>query len=190
MLHTEDDAEILICDRSNGKIIYPIVYTEKERSEYSSAFVNNANWEIMIRTPVAKMCIRDSGYTVNHIFMVWCQGEADADKIYSGSQSAASYKSQTLNVFEYMKTVGVTDTVSYTHLPEETVTPTENPIQTSNPQSTPKADVERKVLYEEDFENCTVGDKASGNSTSVDAVSYTHLDVYKRQKSRNIDKIG
>lgn len=53
MLHTEDNAEILICDRSNGKIIYPTVYTERERSEYSSAFVNNANWEIMIRTPVA-----------------------------------------------------------------------------------------------------------------------------------------
>ena len=53
MLHTEDNAEILICDRSNGKIIYPTVYTERERSEYSSAFVNDANWEIMIRTPVA-----------------------------------------------------------------------------------------------------------------------------------------
>ena len=53
MLYTEDNAEILICDRSNGKIIYPTVYTERERSEYSSAFVNNANWEIMIRTPVA-----------------------------------------------------------------------------------------------------------------------------------------
>ena len=53
MLHTEDNAEILICDRSNGKIIYPTVYTERERSEYSSAFVNNANWEIMIRTPVS-----------------------------------------------------------------------------------------------------------------------------------------
>ena len=54
MLHTEDNAEILICDRSNGKIIYPTVYTERERSEYSSAFVNNANWEIMIRTPVVE----------------------------------------------------------------------------------------------------------------------------------------
>ena len=54
MLHTEDNAEIVTCDRSNGKIIYPTVYTERERSEYSSAFVNNANWEIMIRTPRVK----------------------------------------------------------------------------------------------------------------------------------------
>ena len=59
-------------------------------------------------------------------------------------------------------------TFTPTETPKETVAPTENPIQTSNPQSTPKADVEREVLYEENFENCTVGDKALGNSTSVD----------------------
>ena len=41
--------------------------------------------------------------------MVWCQGESDGDKLYSGSQSVETYKSNTLSVFSYMQEVGVTD---------------------------------------------------------------------------------
>ena len=41
--------------------------------------------------------------------MVWCQGEADGDKLQSGSQSIEGYKNSTLAVFNYMQEVGVTD---------------------------------------------------------------------------------
>jgi hypothetical protein len=41
--------------------------------------------------------------------MVWVQGEADADKLQTGSQTVDGYKSSTLSVFNYMKEVGVTD---------------------------------------------------------------------------------
>ena len=89
----------------------PIVGVQASRGGTNIGYWNTAAQknEAQSRLTAAKTYLEDNGYTVNHIFMVWCQGEADADKIYSGSQSAASYKSQTLNVFEYMKTVGVTD---------------------------------------------------------------------------------
>ena len=89
----------------------PIVGVQASRGGTNIGYWNTAAQknEAQLRLTAAKTYLEDNGYTVNHIFMVWCQGEADADKIYSGSQSAASYKSQTLNVFEYMKTVGVTD---------------------------------------------------------------------------------
>ena len=89
----------------------PIVGVQASRGGTNIGYWNTAAQknEAQSRLAAAKTYLEDNGYTVNHIFMVWCQGEADADKIYSGSQSAASYKSQTLNVFEYMKTVGVTD---------------------------------------------------------------------------------
>ena len=89
----------------------PIVGVQASRGGTNIGYWNTAAQknEAQSRLTAAKTYLEDNGYTVNHIFMVWCQGEADADKIYSGSQSAASYKSQTLNAFEYMKTVGVTD---------------------------------------------------------------------------------
>ena len=89
----------------------PIVGVQASRGGTNIGYWNTAAQknEAQSRLTIAKTYLEDNGYTVNHIFMVWCQGEADADKIYSGSQSAVSYKSQTLNVFEYMKTVGVTD---------------------------------------------------------------------------------
>ena len=89
----------------------PIVGAQASRGGTNIGYWNTVAQknEAQSRLTAAKTYLEDNGYTVNHIFMVWCQGEADADKIYSGSQSAASYKSQTLNVFEYMKTVGVTD---------------------------------------------------------------------------------
>ena len=49
ILNADNDSEILICDRSNGQVIYPAVYHEQKRSEYVSALVNNANWEVLIR---------------------------------------------------------------------------------------------------------------------------------------------
>ncbi len=65
--------------------------------------------EAKARLTAAKTYLEDNGYTINRIFMVWCQGESDGDKIYSGSQSTSGYKSATLNIFNYMKEVGVTD---------------------------------------------------------------------------------
>lgn len=89
----------------------PIVGVQASRGGTNIGYWNTAaqKAEAQSRLTTAKTYLEDNGYIVNHIFMVWCQGEADADKIYSGSQSAESYKTQTLNVFDYMKTVGVTD---------------------------------------------------------------------------------
>ncbi len=65
--------------------------------------------EAQARLTSAKNYLEENGYTIGHIFMVWCQGESDGDKIKSGSQSVDGYKAATLSVFEYMKEVGVTD---------------------------------------------------------------------------------
>lgn len=65
--------------------------------------------EAQARLTAAKTYLENNGYTIGHIFMVWCQGESDGDKLYSGSQSVATYKSNTLAIFDYMKEVGVTD---------------------------------------------------------------------------------
>ncbi len=65
--------------------------------------------EAQSRLRAAKTYLEENGYTINHVFMVWCQGESDGDKINSGSQTVDGYKSATLSIFNYMKEVGVTD---------------------------------------------------------------------------------
>ncbi len=61
------------------------------------------------RLLMAKKYLLDNCYTINKIFMVWCQGESDADRIYRGDHNIEDYKKSTLQVFEYMKEVGVND---------------------------------------------------------------------------------
>ncbi len=65
--------------------------------------------EAQKRLTLAKNYLEDNGYTINKIFMVWCQGESDADRIYEGKQDIASYKSASLEIFDYMKEAGVGD---------------------------------------------------------------------------------
>ena len=100
---------------------------------------------------------KDIGVYIDNTYKGYSNGNYD---MKAGETMYLGYRKGT----SYLQNI----TFTPTETPKETVAPTENPIQTSNPQSTPKADVEREVLYEENFENCTVGDKASGNSTSVD----------------------
>ncbi|MGN0149270.1 MAG: sialate O-acetylesterase [Clostridia bacterium] len=89
----------------------PIVGVQCSRGGTNLGYWNSAaqKAEAQSRLTAAKTYLEDNGYTINHIFMVWCQGEADADKLHSGSQSIEGYKSSTLSVFNYMKEVGVTD---------------------------------------------------------------------------------
>ncbi|MCI8520972.1 MAG: hypothetical protein HFE50_05710 [Clostridia bacterium] len=94
-----------------GETGVPIVGVQCSRGGTNLGYWNSAaqKAEAKSRLNAAKTYLEDNGYTINHIFMVWCQGEADADKIYSGSQSAEGYKNGTLSVFNYMQEVGVTD---------------------------------------------------------------------------------
>lgn len=89
----------------------PIVGVQCSRGGTDTSYWNSSTQktEAQSRLSAAKTYLENNGYTINHIFMIWCQGESDGDKIYSGSRSVDGYKSNTLSVFEYMKTVGVTD---------------------------------------------------------------------------------
>ncbi len=89
----------------------PIVGVQCSRGGTDTSYWNTSaqKAEAQARLTAAKEYLEDNGYTINHIFMVWCQGEADADKIYSGSRSVDTYKSNTLSVFSYMQDAGVTD---------------------------------------------------------------------------------
>jgi len=89
----------------------PIVGVQCSRGGTNLGYWNGATVksEAQSRLTAAKTYLEENGYTVNHIFMVWVQGEADGDKLHSGSQSVDGYKSSTLAVFDYMKEAGVTD---------------------------------------------------------------------------------
>ncbi len=65
--------------------------------------------EAQARLTAAKSYLEKNGYEIGHVFMVWVQGEADADKVFKGSETLDAYKSGTLGVFQYMKEAGVTD---------------------------------------------------------------------------------
>jgi poly(3-hydroxybutyrate) depolymerase/lysophospholipase L1-like esterase len=89
----------------------PIVGVQCSRGGTNLGYWNSAaqKAEAQSRLTAAKTYLEDNGYTINHVFMVWVQGEADADKLQTGSQTVDGYKSSTLSVFNYMKEVGVTD---------------------------------------------------------------------------------
>lgn len=54
----------------------------------------------------AKKYLETNGYTIGKQFMVWCQGEGDAD----ANRGVDTYKSNTKNIFEALKTsTGLTD---------------------------------------------------------------------------------
>lgn len=62
--------------------------------------------EAAARYNEAKAYLESCGYTIRKQFMVWCQGEADAD----ASRSIDTYKSNTKNIFNTLKSsTGLTD---------------------------------------------------------------------------------
>ena len=65
--------------------------------------------EAQARLSAAKNYLEKNGYEIGRVFMVWVQGEADADKVFKGSETLDAYKSSTLSVFQYMKEAGLTD---------------------------------------------------------------------------------
>lgn len=89
----------------------PIVAVQCSRGGTDTSYwlTSSVKTEAQSRLTAAKAYLEDNGYTIGKIFMVWCQGESDADKIYSGKRGTETYKSNTISVFEYMQAVGVTD---------------------------------------------------------------------------------
>lgn len=89
----------------------PLVGVQCSRGGTNTGYWNSSaqKAEAQRRLTEAKTYLEGHGHEIGHIFMVWVQGESDADKIFSGSQSADGYKSNTLKIFNYMKDAGVTD---------------------------------------------------------------------------------
>lgn len=55
------------------------------------------------RLELSKKWLRDNGYIISHIYMVWCQGESDGD----ANVSIETYKANFENIFSGMKANGV-----------------------------------------------------------------------------------
>ena len=55
------------------------------------------------RLEITKKWLRDNGYIISHIYMVWCQGESDGD----ANVSIDTYKANFQNIFSGMKANGV-----------------------------------------------------------------------------------
>lgn len=85
----------------------PIVGVQASRGGMESKWFlgEDVKTEMQRRYSDAEEYLENAGYEVRRRFMVWCQGEADADN----SRSEDTYKNNTLAVFENMKTAGVTD---------------------------------------------------------------------------------
>ena len=85
----------------------PIVGVQASRGGQESSFFVNAsiNAEMLARYNAAETYLKASGYTIRRKFMVWVQGEADADK----GRSESAYKNNTLKVFSNMQSAGITD---------------------------------------------------------------------------------
>lgn len=89
----------------------PIVGVQCSRGGTNLGYWNSSaqKAEAQSRLTAAKTYLESNGYEIGHVFMVWVQGEADGDRLLSGSQTIDGYKTGTLSVFEYMQEVGVTD---------------------------------------------------------------------------------
>lgn len=67
-----------------------------------TAFLN----DVIYRLETAKNYLTTNGYTIDNIYMIWCQGESDGDS----QTSAESYKSQLSNMITEMENEGVNHT--------------------------------------------------------------------------------
>jgi hypothetical protein len=59
--------------------------------------------DMVNRLNLAKTWLTNNGYTILHIYMVWCQGESDGD----ANVTADTYKSNLTNIVTGLKTQGV-----------------------------------------------------------------------------------
>lgn len=89
----------------------PIVGVQCSRGGTSTEYWNDdiRKNEATSRLKRAKSYLENNGYKINNIFMVWAQGETDADNIFLGTQTIDGYKNGTLSVFKYMMEAGVMD---------------------------------------------------------------------------------
>lgn len=86
----------------------PIVGVQASRGGEASSYFTGAEVmsEMIARYNEAEKYLTDNGYTIGKKFVVWCQGESDADK----NRIDDSYKSNTLSIFNSLKTgTGLTD---------------------------------------------------------------------------------
>ena len=86
----------------------PIVGVQASRGGQATDYFMGAAVmaEMVSRYKEAEQYLTDSGYTIGKKFLVWCQGETDADK----NRSDDSYKSNTLSIFNSLKSgTGLTD---------------------------------------------------------------------------------
>ncbi|MGN1116243.1 MAG: sialate O-acetylesterase, partial [Candidatus Ornithomonoglobus sp.] len=90
-----------------GKTGVPIVGVQASRGGQETKWFVTADVkaEMQRRYNDAASYLEKAGYTVRRKFMVWCQGEADADN----NRSESVYKTNTLAIFDNMKDAGITD---------------------------------------------------------------------------------
>ena len=111
--NTMHDAGSNGIDRRNGDMVsalmkayydktgVPIVAVQASRGGTDTGyFTGDIMTEMQRRYNDAKTYLENSGYTVRKKFLVWCQGEADADK----GRTDETYKNNTLSIFNNLKT--------------------------------------------------------------------------------------
>lgn len=79
----------------------PIVGVQASRGGQATDYflTDNVMSEMQSRYNEAKEYLEESGYIIRKKFLVWCQGESDADK----GRSDEAYKSNTLSIFNTLK---------------------------------------------------------------------------------------
>lgn len=90
----------------NGGV--PIVGVQASRGGQETKYFKQSSimTEMTSRYNEAEEYLKSAGYTVRRKFLVWCQGEADADN----NRSDDTYKGNTLSIFNSIKAVtGITD---------------------------------------------------------------------------------
>lgn len=86
----------------------PMVGVQASRGGQPTDYFNGSAVmaEMVGRYNEAAEYLESAGYTVRNKFLVWCQGEADADK----NRSDTTYKNNTLSIFNSLKSgTGITD---------------------------------------------------------------------------------
>ena len=80
----------------------PIVGVQCSRGGTDTNYWTNADrlTELAARYNEAKTYLEDSGYTIRNKFMVWCQGETDADK----GRTTDTHKNNVMTIFNSVKT--------------------------------------------------------------------------------------
>ena len=77
----------------------PMVGVQASRGGQDTTYFINNMGEMQSRFNEAADYLENAGYTIRKKLLVWCQGEADADK----GRSDETYKSNTLSIFEDLR---------------------------------------------------------------------------------------